>query len=163
MASPHSHHYQHVMMAFAAGKHVVCEKPITVNAAQAKRLYETAKAKKLFLLDAVWTRYFPLSIQIRDMIKKGEIGEVLRVVADLSEGNDLDEWWGIKKHRKLQMDLAGGALLEGKFKSSSQPRFALRESSWHLLHYLDFPEPLPHSSPRTAKTTIKDIIYHGGF
>lgn len=91
VASPHSHHYQHTMMALQAGKHVVCEKPITVNANQAKALYETAKTRGLFLLDAVWTRYFPLSVQIRELIKNGAIGEVLRVVADISMGEDVVE------------------------------------------------------------------------
>lgn len=119
VASPHSHHFQNVMAALKAGKHVVCEKPITVNAAQARLLYDKAKEKNLFLLDAVWTRYFPLSVDIRKSIQAGEIGEVLRVVSDLSEGNDLDEWYHTKKHRKLQMDLAGGALLEGMFDFAS--------------------------------------------
>lgn len=114
VASPHSHHFQHTMMALEAGKHVVCEKPITVNASQAKILYETAKAKKLFLLDAVWTRYFPLSIQIRDLIKKGAIGEVLRVIADTSMGEDVDDLWKVQKRRKVNMELAGGALLESE-------------------------------------------------
>jgi predicted dehydrogenase len=90
----------------------VCEKPITVNARQAKALYEVAKAKNLFLLDAVWTRYFPLSVQIRELIRKGEIGEVLRVIADTSMGEDTDNLWKVQKRRKVNMELAGGALLE---------------------------------------------------
>ena len=61
-------------------------------------------------MDAV----FPLSRQVLEVIQQGEIGEVLRVVADLSEGNDLEEWWHVRKARKLTKDLAGGALLEGK-------------------------------------------------
>ena len=114
IASPHSHHFKHTMMALKANKHVVCEKPITVNSAQAKILYETAKARDRFLLDAVWTRYFPLSIQIRDLISKGEIGEVLRVVADTSMGEEMDDLWLRQKRRKVNLDLAGGALLESK-------------------------------------------------
>lgn len=114
VASPHSHHYEHTILALNAGKHVVCEKPITVNASQAKSLYEIAKKKNLFLLDAVWTRYFPLSVQIRQMIQNGEIGEVLRVVADTSMGEDTDDLWYRQKRRKVNRDLAGGALLESK-------------------------------------------------
>lgn len=114
VASPHSHHFQHAMMCLENGKHVVCEKPITVNAAQAKLLYEAAKKHNLFLLDAVWTRYLPLSIQIRDLIQKGEVGEILRVIADTSMGEDVDDLWLNQKRRKVNMDLAGGALLESK-------------------------------------------------
>ncbi|KAH0847009.1 Trans-1,2-dihydrobenzene-1,2-diol dehydrogenase [Fonsecaea pedrosoi] len=111
VASPHSHHFQHAMLALEGGKHVVCEKPLTVNAAQAKVLYKTAKEKNLFLLDAVWTRFFPLSIQVRESIQKGEIGEVLRVMADTSFGIHPDI--SLKETpRKLTYELAGGALLE---------------------------------------------------
>lgn len=113
VASPHSHHFQHTLLALEAGKHVVCEKPLTVNAAQAKVLYKTAKEKNLFLLDAVWTRYFPLSFQVRESIQRGEVGEVLRIIADTSFGIHPDI--ALKETpRKLTHDLAGGALLESK-------------------------------------------------
>ncbi|KAL2218322.1 hypothetical protein M432DRAFT_427920 [Thermoascus aurantiacus ATCC 26904] len=111
VATPHSHHFQNTMLALEAGKHVLCEKPFTVNAAQTKILCETAKKKNLFLMEAVWTRYFPLSIQVRELIQKGEIGEVLRVIADNSFGDNVEEKWGTK-HRMVNMDLAGGALLD---------------------------------------------------
>ncbi|KAE8336995.1 hypothetical protein BDV24DRAFT_140635 [Aspergillus arachidicola] len=111
VATPHSHHFQNVMLAFEAGKHVLCEKAFTVNAAQAKILCETAKIKNLFLMEAVWTRYFPLSVQIRGLIQNGTLGEVLRVLADNSFGDDMEEKWGIK-HRMVNKDLAGGALLD---------------------------------------------------
>jgi predicted dehydrogenase len=80
VATPHSHHFQNVMLCLEAGKHVLCEKAFTVNAAQAKKLVETAGAKKLFLMEAVWTRYFPLSIKIRELVKSGAIGPVYRVI-----------------------------------------------------------------------------------
>jgi predicted dehydrogenase len=158
VASPHSHHFQHVMMAFEAGKHVMCEKPITVNAAQAKKLYRKAAKKKLFLLDAVWTRYFPLSIQIRELIKAGVIGEVLRTVADLSEGNDLDEWYHKKHHRKLQMNLAGGALLEGQL--SGESLTFTDHCSRHLLCNVDLSESLPHPSKGAAKASVENFVNH---
>ena len=114
VATPHSHHFQNVMLAFEAGKHVLCEKAFTVNAAQAKILCETAKTKNLFLMEAVWTRYFPLSVQIRELIQNGTLGEVLRVLADNSFGDDMEEKWGTE-HRMVNKDLAGGALLDCKF------------------------------------------------
>lgn len=62
VATPHSHHFQHVMLCLEAGKAVLCEKPMTVNAKQARVLYDKAKEKKLFLMEAVWTRFFPVSV-----------------------------------------------------------------------------------------------------
>jgi len=102
------------MLSLRAGKHVLCEKAFTVNAAQARKLVETAKEKNLFLMEAVWTRYFPLSFKIREMVQNGTIGTVHRVIADLSFGNanssgtlDFDD-----SHRMVNKDLAGGALLD---------------------------------------------------
>lgn len=80
VATPHSHHFQNTMLALEAGKNVLCEKAFTVNAAQARKLVETARAKNLFLMEAVWTRYFPISIKIRELVQSGVIGPVYRVI-----------------------------------------------------------------------------------
>jgi len=114
VATPHSHHFQNTMLALEHGKHVLCEKAFTVNAEQAKKLVETARKKKLFLMEAVWTRYFPLSIEIRELVKSGAIGKVHRVTADLSIAT-ANEDGGLKfpdSSRMVNMDLAGGALLD---------------------------------------------------
>lgn len=114
VATPHSHHFQNAMLALDAGKHVLCEKALTVNAAQAKKLVETAKAKNLFFMEAVWTRYFPMSIKIRDIVTSGGIGKVYRVSSDLSFSQSSDD--GLlnfpDSNRMVNMDLAGGALLD---------------------------------------------------
>ncbi|KAI4148313.1 MAG: hypothetical protein LQ340_005142 [Diploschistes diacapsis] len=111
VATPHSHHYQNVMLCLEHGKHVLCEKAFTVNAAQTEKLVQVAREKKLFLMEAVWTRYFPLSIQIRKAIEAGEIGKVHRTFADLSLCKDVEKDFGTT-HRMVNMDLAGGALLD---------------------------------------------------
>jgi predicted dehydrogenase len=114
VATPHSHHFQNSMLALEAGKHVLCEKAFTVNAEQAKKLVETAKAKNLFLMEAVWTRYFPLSIKIRELVSSGAIGTVHRVTADLSIPCATDDG-GLSfpnESRMVNKDLAGGALLD---------------------------------------------------
>jgi hypothetical protein len=80
VATPHSHHFQNAMLALEAGKHVLCEKALTVNAAQARKLFATAAAKKVFFMEAVWTRFFPLSIKVREMIQSGTIGTVYRAI-----------------------------------------------------------------------------------
>ncbi|KAI4105128.1 MAG: hypothetical protein L6R37_002847 [Teloschistes peruensis] len=111
IATPHSHHYQNTMLCLGAGKHVLCEKAFTTNAAQAKRLIETAKAKNLFLMEAVWTRFFPLSLHVRKFIEDGNLGAVHRVIADNSFGDNVEEKYGTS-HRMINMDLAGGCLLD---------------------------------------------------
>ncbi|RFU33214.1 hypothetical protein B7463_g3127, partial [Scytalidium lignicola] len=112
VSTPHSHHYQSVMLCLEAGKNVLCEKPFTVNAAQTKRLVAKAREKDLFLMEAVWTRYFPLSIYVRDLISRNQIGHVQRVFADNSVNQDLEMRYPDGKHRLVNPDLAGGALLD---------------------------------------------------
>ncbi|KAI2642106.1 hypothetical protein GGS21DRAFT_291198 [Xylaria nigripes] len=114
VATPHSHHFQNVMLALSAGKNVLCEKAFTVNAAQAKKLVQTAREKNLFLMEAVWTRFFPLSVQITELVKNGTIGTVYRVIADNSIGNDGPDGTLTfrDENRMVNPDLAGGALLD---------------------------------------------------
>lgn len=80
VATPHSHHFQNAMLALEAGKNVLCEKAFTVTASQTKKLINKAKEKNLFLMEAVWTRYFPISIKIRELISSGAIGRVHRTI-----------------------------------------------------------------------------------
>ena len=83
-------HYENALDALNADKHVLCEKAFTVNAAQVEELVQVSREKGLFLMEAVWTRFFPMSGQIRELLKKGEIGQVLRTSADLSIGEDVE-------------------------------------------------------------------------
>ncbi|GKT86686.1 NADP:D-xylose dehydrogenase (oxidoreductase) [Colletotrichum tofieldiae] len=115
VATPHSHHFQNAMLALDAGKNVLCEKALTVTAEQTRVLVKTARAKKLFFMEAVWTRYFPLSIKVRELISSGAIGKVHRTTADLSfnnctEGSDRLSF--ADSHRMVNPELAGGALLD---------------------------------------------------
>lgn len=112
VATPHSHHYQNAMLCLEAGKNVLCEKAFTVNAAQAKKLVEKAREKNLFLMEAVWTRYFPLSIYVRELITSGKLGNVTRVFADNAMNLDPENSFPDNKHRMVNPDLAGGALLD---------------------------------------------------
>ena len=159
VATPHSHHYQNVMLCLLAGKRVLCEKAFTTNAAQTKKLIETAKEKKLFLMEAVWTRFFPMSVKIRKMIEKGELGDVHRVIADNSFGEKVEEVWGTR-HRMVNMDLAGGALLDRKHNAllpcllyivlgiSLLYADSLVPNSRHLQLDLGLPDHLSYSGPR---------------
>lgn len=110
IASPHSHHYQNAMLCLEAGKHVLCEKAFTVNAAQAKALVKKAREMDLFLMEALWVRYFPVSLYVRDVIESGRLGLVERVLAD----NSLAKTDILEDHKHIMLDpaLAGGTLLD---------------------------------------------------
>ncbi|KAF2103780.1 dimeric dihydrodiol dehydrogenase [Rhizodiscina lignyota] len=112
VATPHSHHFQNVMLCLEAGRNVLCEKAFTVNAAQTRVLIDKAREKNLFLMEAVWTRYFPLSEYLTDTILNGTIGSVQRVIADLSVPTDPDVANSESLSRIEDPKTAGGALLE---------------------------------------------------
>ena len=105
VASPHSHHYEHVLLCLRNGKHVLCEKAFTANVKQAKELTALAKEKNLFLGEAVWTRFMPWVQEVQKVLQKGVIGEVLAVQCGF--GQPL-----LHVERLTDPNLAGGALLD---------------------------------------------------
>jgi predicted dehydrogenase len=107
VATPHSHHLEHALLAIEAGKHVLVEKPITRSTAETRTLLDAAAAAGVFCLEAVWTRYLPHVAAIRGAIARGEIGEVRTVIADFDVFFPYDP-----THRLFAPELAGGALLD---------------------------------------------------
>lgn len=107
IATTHNFHYENAKLCLESGKHVLCEKPFTVNAAQARELMELAREKKLFMMEAVWTRFLPAIRKLQDLLSEGIIGEVLTVKADFSITGEFDA-----EHRMKNKALAGGALLD---------------------------------------------------
>ena len=107
IASLHQQHYAHTKMALEAGKAVLCEKPFTVNAKETKELLDLATKKKLFLMEAVWTRYLPIYGTIRKWLDKGKIGDVTLLQSSFGFNPGRDE-----RGRLLNPDLAGGTLLD---------------------------------------------------
>lgn len=83
VATPHAQHYEVARSALEHGKHVLCEKPFTVNAAEAAELIELARARNLFLMEAVWTRFLPSVNRAWDILASGELGTPAWVQADL--------------------------------------------------------------------------------
>lgn len=69
-------HYEVVKMMLEYGKHVLCEKPFVMNEKQAKKLIEIAREKRLFLMEAVWSRFFPVYEELKKNLDSGKIGEV---------------------------------------------------------------------------------------
>lgn len=108
VASPHSEHREHALLAIAAGKHVLVEKSFTRNAAEAQEVVDAARAAGVFLMEAMWTRFLPHVVALRAVIERGEIGEVVSFIAD--HGQSFGHLPAT--HRLHNPDLAGGALLD---------------------------------------------------
>ncbi|MED4958837.1 Gfo/Idh/MocA family oxidoreductase, partial [Paenibacillus macerans] len=75
VATPHPLHKDNVMLALRAGKAVLCEKPFTVNSAELEELVAYARERKLFLMEAMWTRFLPAIRRVREWLAAGRIGE----------------------------------------------------------------------------------------
>lgn len=105
IATPHSHHYDHARLALAHGKPVLVEKAFTANARQAQALIDYAHEQQLFITEAMWTRYMPLSHKVKELLEAGAIGEPRVMTATLCYMME-------NKERILRPDLCGGALLD---------------------------------------------------
>ena len=105
IATPHSHHYEHMMLCLKHGKAVLCEKAFTMNAKQAREVMDYAKAQGLFVAEAIWPRYMPSRKMINDVIGSGVIGKVNTLIANLS-------YVIHEVPRICRPELAGGALLD---------------------------------------------------
>lgn len=105
VATPHSHHYEHVKLCLDYGKNVLCEKAFTVNAAQAEEIIKLAEDKGLLLTEAIWTRYMPMRKTLDDVVASGIIGKITSMSANLGYVIDGNQ-------RLVDPALAGGALLD---------------------------------------------------
>ncbi len=107
IATTHNFHYENIKLCLENGKHVLCEKPFTVNAAQTHKLAEQARKHNLFMMEALWTRFLPAILKLQQLLADGVIGDVHTVKADFCIGKKLRA-----KHRLRNRDLAGGSLLD---------------------------------------------------
>ena len=105
IATPHSHHFENTKMCLLKNKPVLCEKAFTVNTPQAEELIRIANERKVFLAEAIWTRYQPMRQMINDVINSGVIGKLQMLSANLCYPN-------IALQRMYDPALAGGALLD---------------------------------------------------
>ena len=107
VATPHSHHRDHGLLAIAAGKPVLMEKAFTRNEAEAVEVLDAARAAGVFVMEAMWTRFLPHVAALRGVIARGEIGEIVNLSADHGQWFPFDP-----AHRLYAPELAGGALLD---------------------------------------------------
>ena len=105
VSTPHPWHHEHALLALNAGKHVLLEKPFTINAREAQEIKDLADAKNLFVLEAMWTRFLPSMDAIFEVINSGSLGEIKLVTADHSQ-------YLPHVPRLWEPELGGGALLD---------------------------------------------------
>ena len=107
IAAPNNLHAELTRKCLLAGKHVLCEKPFTTNAEEAKELYELAKEKGLFLMEGFWIRFLPLYEKLLSIISSKTYGELRHVRCEYGFIAK-----GARRERKFLSELGGGALLD---------------------------------------------------
>lgn len=105
IATPHSHHFAPARMCLLKGKPVLCEKAFTANAREAEELIRIAQEKRVYLAEAIWTRYMPFSRTIRELTENGIIGKPMMLTASL--GYPISQ-----VERIIRPELCGGALYD---------------------------------------------------
>ncbi|KAI0954077.1 hypothetical protein AcW1_006655 [Taiwanofungus camphoratus] len=110
IGTPHTHHYENARDGLLAGKHVLCEKATTSNAAELRHLISLAKERNLFFMEAMWTRFQPLTKEVKKIAEEGTLGDPVVLHADLSFDFDIENQ--PRTHRMLDPRLGGGALLD---------------------------------------------------
>jgi len=106
ISSPHTLHKDHTLLALRHGKHVLCEKSFATNAKEAEEMINLARANKMFLMEAMWTRFFPAIQKLRELIRNGSIGVVKSVHASFGFCSDGS------MQRLVDLNLGAGALLD---------------------------------------------------
>lgn len=107
VATPHTGHLSAALLALHAGKHVLIEKPFTLNAPEARQIVELAREKNLIVLEAMWTRFLPHMQRIHEIIDAGTLGTLRSVSAQHRQLLPSDP-----EHRLNSPALGGGALLD---------------------------------------------------
>jgi predicted dehydrogenase len=107
VATPHTEHHDNTLAALAAGKHVLCEKPFALNAAEARAMIAEARQRKRFLMEAVWMRFLPLMDDLRALLAEHALGPIRMLHADFGFRAEFDP-----QSRLFDPKLAGGSLLD---------------------------------------------------
>lgn len=107
IATPHPLHKENTIACLEAGKAVLCEKPFAINAAEAQKMIDCARANGVFLMEAMWTRFLPHIREMARRIQEGQIGDIRLIQADFCYRAAIDP-----EKRTFNPELGGGALLD---------------------------------------------------
>ena len=108
IATPHSLHKENCLMCLEHGKAVLCEKPFTINAAEAAAVINFARERRLFLMEAMWSRFVPAAIKLKELIEDKIIGDIQYLFAGGAFIPEFDP-----DHYLFKKELGGGVLLDG--------------------------------------------------
>ncbi len=122
VATPHSSHKDHAMLAIEAGKAVLCEKPFAMNFDESLEMMTLAKKKKVFLMEAMWTRFFPAIIEVISLVEDGSIGKLVKIESNFGYKSVFDP-----ASRVFNTKLGGGSLLDVGVYSISLARMLVPE------------------------------------
>lgn len=107
IATTHNFHFEQALKCLQNGKAVLCEKPITVNDTEFKKLMSVSKEKNIFLMEAMWTYFLPATIKAKQWLEEGRIGKLKVIQADFAFPMEKNS-----EGRMYNPNLAGGALLD---------------------------------------------------
>lgn len=107
IGTPHTEHIKNAALMIKSKKAVLCEKPFTLNEKDSKYLIELAKENQVFLMEAMWTKFLPVTSRIKTWLKEGKIGTVKKIQIGFGFYNEFNE-----AHRYFDFNLGGGALLD---------------------------------------------------
>jgi predicted dehydrogenase len=107
ISTPHPFHKENTLLCLAHGKAVLCEKPFAINTKEALEMISFAREKKVFLMEAMWSRFLPHMVKVRELIDKDTIGEVRMLEADFGFRTDVNP-----ESRLFAPEMGGGALLD---------------------------------------------------
>jgi predicted dehydrogenase len=107
VSTPHSLHRENTLLCLRAGKAVLCEKPFAMNAREAQEMIRCARTERRFLMEGMWTRFNPVTLRVRELLREGAIGEPRMFACDLGFRADFDP-----SSRLFDPSLGGGALLD---------------------------------------------------
>jgi predicted dehydrogenase len=171
VTTPHPFHHDNALLVLNAGKHALVEKAFTMSAAEARDIVELATKKNLVVLEAMWTRWLPHMIRVREIIAAGTLGDVRTIIADHNQDLPDDP-----NHRILKPELGGGALLDlgiypvsfawdifGKPKtitaiSSASPLTGVDRQTAILLSYDDGQQAVLHAALDTLGPNTAAVI-----
>ena len=108
VATPHPFHKENSLLCIEAGKAVLCEKPFALNAGEAEQMVTAARARGVFLMEAMWTRFLPHIARLRELLAAGAIGEPRMLKADFCFRTDFNP-----RGRLFDPALGGGGLSKG--------------------------------------------------
>jgi len=107
VSTPHPFHMPNALLCLEAGKPVLCEKPFALNRHEAQKMVDMARKNQIFLMEAMWTRFLPVNVQVRKWVADGAIGDVRMVMVDFGFRANLNP-----KGRLFDLEMGGGALLD---------------------------------------------------